>query len=91
MPTSDPDVSIGLATRPVTPLIYRLSGDYNPVHADPEVARKAGFDRPIGHGLCTYGMMLSNEAEWNIAPYRTHDLLCEVYRFELHVTLHSNR
>jgi acyl dehydratase len=52
-----PDISVRLPTHEDQALIYRLSGDYNPLHIDPEVARSAGFDRPILHGLCTYGVV----------------------------------
>lgn len=56
MPDSEADVSDLMATRPEQALIYRLSGDDNPLHADPDVAAAAGFERPILHGLCTYAI-----------------------------------
>ncbi|QNP48870.1 MaoC/PaaZ C-terminal domain-containing protein [Diaphorobacter aerolatus] len=52
-----PDFSDTQATRPESALLYRLLGDYNPLHADPAVARKAGFERPILHGLASYGLV----------------------------------
>jgi acyl dehydratase len=55
-PARAPDVELELPTLPQQALIFRLSGDYNPLHADPDMARAAGFPRPILHGLSTYGM-----------------------------------
>lgn len=54
-PDTPPDARIELPTRADAALLYRLSGDTNPLHADPAVAAKAGFPRPILHGLATYG------------------------------------
>ncbi|WP_022979113.1 MaoC/PaaZ C-terminal domain-containing protein [Ideonella sp. B508-1] len=56
VPERPADLEVSYDVRPEAALVYRLSGDANPLHADPEIARKAGFDRPILHGLCTYGM-----------------------------------
>ena len=56
-PTTAPDAAMVQATRHDQPLLYRLNGDHNPLHSDPSIARAAGFDRPIMHGLCTVGFV----------------------------------
>ena len=55
-PDRKPDHQVTYVTRPEQALVYRLSGDRNPLHSDPAFAARAGFDRPILHGLCTYGV-----------------------------------
>jgi acyl dehydratase len=55
LPTGQPDEVVTYSTRSDQALLYRLSGDRNPLHSDPAFAKRAGFDRPILHGLCTYG------------------------------------
>ena len=54
-PDRSPDHQMVYQTRDDQALIYRLSGDRNPLHSDPSFAKMGGFDRPILHGLCTYG------------------------------------
>jgi acyl dehydratase len=55
-PDRAPDHQVTYQTRPEQALVYRLSGDRNPLHVDPKFAARGGFDRPILHGLCTYGV-----------------------------------
>jgi acyl dehydratase len=55
-PDRAPDGVLETSTLPQQALLYRLCGDKNPLHADPEFARRGGFDRPIIHGLCSYGL-----------------------------------
>lgn len=56
-PEIPPSQIIDAHTRADQALLYRLSGDYNPLHVDPEAAKAAGFERPILHGLCVYGIV----------------------------------
>lgn len=60
-PEGTPDAAYDFATPENAALIYRLSGDFNPLHADPAVAAQAGFKRPVLHGLCSLGV-----ASWSI-------------------------
>lgn len=55
-PKRDPDMVCEMQSHVFSALIYRLNGDYNPLHADPETAKRNGFPRPILHGLCTFGL-----------------------------------
>lgn len=75
VPDRSADLEVSLATLDRQALIYRLSGDYNPLHADPAVARAAGFSRPILHGLATYGMaahaLLRTECDYSAARIRS--------------------
>lgn len=76
VPERAPDLTIDIPTRDDQALVFRLSGDRNPLHSDPEFARKAGFDKPILHGMCTYGItcraVLSTFADWDPTAFRRH-------------------
>ena len=62
-PEGDPDFVHEIKTKPNQALIFRLSGDYNPLHSDPNFAKTAGFEKPILHGMCTYGIACRSVVE----------------------------
>ena len=76
VPSRAPDRIVDISTRPDQALIYRLCGDRNPLHSDPEFAKKAGFQRPILHGMCTYGIscrgVLQTYADYDPTAFRQH-------------------
>ena len=77
-PTRAPDAELAIRTRPDQALLYRLSGDRNPLHSDPDFAKAAGFDKPILHGLCTYGVtcraVLATYCNFDPTLIRGHDV-----------------
>jgi acyl dehydratase len=77
VPARAPDQSVDIPTRPDQALIYRLSGDRNPLHCDPDVAKMAGFPRPILHGMCTYGLtcraVLQTYAGYDPTRFKSHE------------------
>jgi acyl dehydratase len=78
IPQRAPDTRFEAETLPGQALLYRLNGDRNPLHADPEVAKKAGFQRPILHGLCTYGTtcraIIQNLCDYDATRIRNFDV-----------------
>ena len=78
MPGRPADLTVALPTRPDQAALYRLCGDRNPLHIDPAVASRAGFPRPILHGLCTFGLtcraVLATFADWRPERITGHAL-----------------
>jgi len=80
VPSRAADLSVDISTRPDQALLYRLNGDRNPLHADPEFASRAGFPRPILHGLCTYGVTCRAVLQ-HILDYDADQILSHQVRF----------
>src|SRR6266481_6268074 len=76
VPTRAPDKTIEISTRPDQALVYRLCGDRNPLHSDPEFAKRAGFPKPILHGMCTFGItcrgILQTYADFDPSAFKQH-------------------
>ena len=77
IPDRSPDMTCDLPTLPQAALIYRLSGDYNPLHADPAYAQKAGFKMPILHGRATFSVaahaLLKTCCDYDAARFKSMD------------------
>lgn len=98
VPDSPAERTREYGTLPQQALLYRLTGDPNPLHADPQVARAAGFDMPILHGMCTYGiscraildawcgndpaMIRHHEARFSAPVYPGETLVVEMWRID---------
>jgi acyl dehydratase len=78
VPDRAPDHEVDITTRPDQALLYRLSGDRNPLHSDPDFAKMVGFPRPILHGLCTYGItcraVMSAYCDHDASQILSHDV-----------------
>ncbi|HVZ45791.1 MAG TPA: MaoC/PaaZ C-terminal domain-containing protein [Ramlibacter sp.] len=78
VPTRAPDRTVEVAIPEGQAALYRLSGDTNPLHIDPQAARRAGFERPILHGLCAFGItcrvVLAHMANHDDRRIRSHQL-----------------
>jgi acyl dehydratase len=77
LPERKPDLVHLTQTRRDEALLYRLNGDRNPLHVDPEAARRAGFPAPILHGMCSYGMacraVLASVCDYDASRIRSFD------------------
>lgn len=77
IPTAAPDTVVEFGVPHNQALLYSLNGDPNPIHTQPKMARRAGFDAPILHGLCTYGMacraVLGAYCDYDPTPMKSFD------------------